>query len=107
MVAQSTASVTGFRLPAANGATVNGIRAADINLHCDFSSGKGTPFEAFLAIHTVRKPSDSFHEWEREWALAPGHSLLYIQPLYLVLLSLQSCVPVPSTTCGPAGRMSF
>ena len=32
MVAQRIASVTGLRLPAANGATVKGTRAADMSL---------------------------------------------------------------------------
>lgn len=33
MVAQRTASMTGFRVPAAKGATVSGMSAAAINLH--------------------------------------------------------------------------
>ena len=32
MVAQRMASIIGLRVPAANGATVKGIRAADISL---------------------------------------------------------------------------
>lgn len=32
IVAHKIASVTGLRVPAAKGATVNGMRAADINL---------------------------------------------------------------------------
>ena len=58
-VAQRIASVMGFRVPAANGATVKGMRAAEINL---------------LTLHqllfrwydsnalAVRMPNDSSHE---------------------------------------------
>ena len=69
------ASMTGLRVPAAKGATVRGIKAADIslqNLLGEVHSREGVK-------RTAQKPNDSCHELGRASAQAQDHWLLIDQ----------------------------
>ena len=71
IVAQKIASMTGFNVPAAKGATVKGMRAADINLQ-----KANQPYPCILAgVVTSRMPNDSCHEWVTVEEPEPDHSL--------------------------------
>lgn len=55
--AHKRASVMGLRVPAAKGAIVNGIRAADIAL----CNPLVHPEYSLEVVHTFQKPSDNCH----------------------------------------------
>lgn len=58
IAAQRNASVMGFNVPAANGAIVRGMRAADISL---YSADQKLLESCRMKDATFQKPSDSFH----------------------------------------------
>ena len=81
IVAHRIASVMGFRVPAANGAIVSGMRAAEINLE----SGQSLGARSLLAIfRTSRMPSGSFHAWALDAGPVQDHWLTILQYIILV-----------------------
>lgn len=64
--------MTGFKVPAAKGATVSGISAAATNLYVILSVADYPIEGGALAF---QMPNDSFHAWAQDGGLALGHLL--------------------------------
>ena len=71
IVAHKIASVIGLRVPAAKGAIVRGMRAAEINLELPCQTCQ----KEWGTVSTSRKPSGSFHGWGKGRAQEPDHWL--------------------------------
>lgn len=68
MVAHKSASKMGCKVPAANGATVRGMRPAEINLICESAIDRME-----ILVRTFQMSSDNYHELERMVGQAQGH----------------------------------